>query len=73
MQIMLTLLELQRKQFLSTIVNFSTSEVYGDLGHQEYFDTRSPMKPLTAYAAGKAFPAAYAVRGFIGDLVSKYS
>ena len=53
-QIMLTLLELQRKQFLSTIVNFSTSEVYGDLGHQEYFDTRSPMKPLTAYAAGKA-------------------
>ena len=49
----LNLLEHQRKGNFKTLVHFSTSEVYGTAEY-EPMDEFHPLKPTTAYAAGKA-------------------
>lgn len=51
--IMVNLLELQRKGLFKTLCHFSTSEVYGTAIY-EPMDENHPMNPTTTYAAGKA-------------------
>ena len=50
----LALLEAQRCGYFKKLVNFSTSEVYGDLSDRECFDNIDILRPLSVYAAGKA-------------------
>ena len=52
-QVVLNLLELQRKKAFTTLVHFSTSEVYGTAMY-EPMDEKHPVHPTTTYAAGKA-------------------
>ncbi len=52
-QVMLNLLELQRKGAFQTLCHFSTSEVYGSAVY-EPMDELHPLHPTTTYAAGKA-------------------
>lgn len=49
----LNILEHQRKGHFSTLVHFSTSEVYGTAIY-EPMDEKHPINPTTTYAAGKA-------------------
>jgi UDP-glucose 4-epimerase len=49
----LNILEHQRRGNFETLVHFSTSEVYGTAVY-EPMDENHPIKPTTAYAAGKA-------------------
>ncbi len=49
----LNILEHQRRGNFKTLVHFSTSEVYGTAVY-EPMDENHPIKPTTAYAAGKA-------------------
>lgn len=49
----LNLLEHQRRGNFSTLVHFSTSEVYGSAVY-EPMDEKHPIQPTTTYAAGKA-------------------
>ena len=51
---MLGLLEAQRCGYFGKLVNFSTSEVYGDLHERKCFDNPDLLRPLSVYAAGKA-------------------
>jgi UDP-glucose 4-epimerase len=51
--VVLNLLELQRKQKFKTLCHFSTSEVYGTAVY-EPMDEMHPKRPTTTYAAGKA-------------------
>ena len=51
--VILNLLELQRKGKFDTLCHFSTSEVYGTAVY-EPMDEKHPKDPTTAYAAGKA-------------------
>ncbi|TLD84587.1 NAD-dependent epimerase/dehydratase family protein [Helicobacter sp. MIT 11-5569] len=51
--IILNLLEAQRKCLFKTLVHFSTSEVYGSAVY-EPMDEQHPINPTTTYAAGKA-------------------
>lgn len=51
--IILNLLEAQRKGLFKTLVHFSTSEVYGTAVY-EPMDEQHPINPTTTYAAGKA-------------------
>ncbi len=51
--IMVNLLELQRKGLFTTLCHFSTSEVYGTAVY-EPMDENHPFNPTTTYAAGKA-------------------
>ena len=50
--IIINLLELQRKEKFKTLVHFSTSEVYGTAVY-EPMDENHPLNPKTTYAAGK--------------------
>jgi|TARA_B110000908_G_scaffold128361_1_gene150745 UDP-glucose 4-epimerase len=50
--IIINLLELQRKEKFKTLVHFSTSEVYGTAVY-EPMDENHPLHPKTTYAAGK--------------------
>lgn len=50
--IIINLLELQRKNKFKTLVHFSTSEVYGTAVY-EPMDENHPLNPKTTYAAGK--------------------
>jgi UDP-glucose 4-epimerase len=52
-RIILNLLELLRRGRYTTLVHFSTSEVYGSAVY-EPMDEAHPRHPTTAYAAGKA-------------------
>lgn len=52
-QVILNLLELQRKGAFKTLCHFSTSEVYGSAVY-EPMDELHPLHPTTTYAAGKA-------------------
>ncbi|MDD4564888.1 MAG: NAD-dependent epimerase/dehydratase family protein [Eubacteriales bacterium] len=51
--IMVNLLELQRKGLFKTLCHFSTSEVYGTALYTP-MDEKHPVDPTTTYAAGKA-------------------
>jgi UDP-glucose 4-epimerase len=51
--VVLNLLELQRKGAFKTLCHFSTSEVYGSAIY-EPMDEKHPIQPTTTYAAGKA-------------------
>ena len=51
--VILNLLEMQRKEKFKTLCHFSTSEVYGTAIY-EPMDENHPKNPLTAYAGGKA-------------------
>ena len=51
-QVAINLLELQRIGRFTTLVHFSTSEVYGS-AVSEPMDEEHPIRPTTAYAAGK--------------------
>ena len=51
--VVLNLLELQRRKAFTTLCHFSTSEVYGTAVY-EPMDEKHPVNPTTAYAAGKA-------------------
>jgi UDP-glucose 4-epimerase len=51
--IMINILELQRKGLFNTLCHFSTSEVYGTAVY-EPMDEEHPLNPTTTYAAGKA-------------------
>lgn len=51
--VILNLLELQRKKVFKTLCHFSTSEVYGTAVY-EPMDEKHPFNPTTTYAAGKA-------------------
>ena len=51
--VILNLLELQRRKAFTTLCHFSTSEVYGTAVY-EPMDEKHPRNPTTAYAAGKA-------------------
>lgn len=51
--IIINLLELQRKGKFKTLCHFSTSEVYGTAVY-EPMDEKHPRNPMTTYAAGKA-------------------
>lgn len=51
--IIMNLLELQRKGLFQTLCHCSTSEVYGTAVY-EPMDENHPLKPTTLYAAGKA-------------------
>jgi UDP-glucose 4-epimerase len=61
--VVLNLLELQRKGAYKTLCHFSTSEVYGSAVY-EPMDEDHPKNPLTTYAAGKA-AADYAVESYV--------
>lgn len=50
--IIINLLELQRKKAFKTLVHFSTSEVFGTAVY-EPMDEAHPLNPKTTYAAGK--------------------
>ena len=52
-QVVLNLLELQRRGAFKTLCHFSTSEVYGSAVY-EPMDEIHPRNPTTTYAAGKA-------------------
>ena len=51
--VVLNLLELQRRGLFKTLCHFSTSEVYGTAVY-EPMDEAHPKNPTTTYAAGKA-------------------
>ena len=51
--VVLNLLEAQRRGVFKTLCHFSTSEVYGTAAY-EPMDERHPRAPTTTYAAGKA-------------------
>lgn len=61
--VVLNLLELQRKQVFKTLCHFSTSEVYGTAVY-EPMDENHPINPTTTYAAGKA-AADIAVQSYV--------
>lgn len=61
--VILNLLELQRKQAFKTLCHFSTSEVYGTAVY-EPMDENHPINPTTTYAAGKA-AADIAVQSYV--------
>jgi UDP-glucose 4-epimerase len=61
--VVLNLLELQRRGLFKTLCHFSTSEVYGSAVY-EPMDEAHPKNPTTAYAAGKA-AADYAVESYV--------
>lgn len=52
-KIALTLIELLRQDFYTTLVHFSSSEAYGDLLYQP-MNEKHPLYPKTPYAASKA-------------------
>ena len=62
-QVTINLLELQRRGRFSTLVQFSTSEVYGTALY-EPMDEAHPIHPTTPYAAGKA-AADIAVKSYV--------
>jgi UDP-glucose 4-epimerase len=61
--VVLNLLELQRRQAFTTLCHFSTSEVYGTAEY-EPMDEKHPINPTTSYAAGKA-AADIAVQSYV--------
>ena len=61
--VVLNLLELQRRKAFTTLCHFSTSEVYGTAVY-EPMDEKHPRNPTTAYAAGKA-AADLAVQSYV--------
>jgi UDP-glucose 4-epimerase len=61
--VVLNLLELQRRRLFKTLCHFSTSEVYGSAVY-EPMDESHPKSPTTAYAAGKA-AADHAVESYV--------
>ena len=61
--VILNLLELQRRKAFGTLCHFSTSEVYGTAIY-EPMDEKHPINPTTAYAAGKA-AADIAVQSYV--------
>jgi UDP-glucose 4-epimerase len=61
--VVLNLLELQRKGLFKTLCHFSTSEVYGSAVY-EPMDELHPKNPTTTYAAGKA-AADHAVESYV--------
>ncbi len=61
--VVLNLLELQRRGLFKTMCHFSTSEVYGSAVY-EPMDEAHPKNPTTTYAAGKA-AADYAVESYV--------
>jgi len=62
-QVTINLLELQRRGRFTTLVHFSTSEVYGTALY-EPMDEDHPIHPTTPYAAGKA-AADMAVQSYV--------
>jgi len=52
-KIAMNLLELQREELFQTLIHFSSSEAYGTAEYVP-MDERHPLKPTTAYGAGKA-------------------
>ena len=61
--VVLNLLELQRRKAFTTLCHFSTSEVYGTAVY-EPMDEKHPVNPTTTYAAGKA-AADLAVQSYV--------
>ena len=61
--VVLNLLELQRRKVFTTLCHFSTSEVYGTAVY-EPMDENHPINPTTTYAAGKA-AADIAVQSYV--------
>ena len=61
--VILNLLDFQRKKAFSTLCHFSTSEVYGTAEY-EPMDEKHPTNPTTTYAAGKA-AADIAVQSYV--------
>jgi UDP-glucose 4-epimerase len=61
--VVLNLLELQRRGLFKTLCHFSTSEVYGSALY-EPMDEEHPKNPTTTYAAGKA-AADHAVESYV--------
>ena len=61
--VVLNLLELQRRGLFKTMCHFSTSEVYGSAVY-EPMDEAHPKNPTTTYAAGKA-AADHAVESYV--------
>lgn len=61
--VVLNLLELQRRKAFTTLCHFSTSEVYGTAEY-EPMDEKHPINPTTTYAAGKA-AADIAVQSYV--------
>lgn len=61
--VVLNLLELQRRGLFKTLCHFSTSEVYGSAVF-EPMDESHPKNPTTTYAAGKA-AADHAVKSYV--------
>lgn len=61
--VVLNLLELQRRGLFNTLCHFSTSEVYGSAVY-EPMDENHPKNPTTTYAAGKA-AADHAVESYV--------
>jgi len=61
--VVLNLLELQRRKAFTTLCHFSTSEVYGTAVY-EPMDEGHPRNPTTVYAAGKA-AADLAVQSYV--------
>lgn len=61
--VVINLLELQRKKAFKTLCHFSTSEVYGTAVY-EPMDEKHPINPTTTYAAGKA-AADIAVQSYV--------
>lgn len=61
--VVLNLLELQRRKAFTTLCHFSTSEVYGTAVY-EPMDEIHPVNPTTTYAAGKA-AADLAVQSYV--------
>ena len=61
--VILNLLELQRRGLFKTLCHFSTSEVYGTAVY-EPMDEAHPKNPTTTYAAGKA-AADHAVESYV--------
>jgi len=61
--VVLNLLELQRRKAFTTLCHFSTSEVYGTAVY-EPMDEKHPINPTTTYAAGKA-AADIAVQSYV--------
>lgn len=61
--VVLNLLELQRRRLFKTLCHFSTSEVYGSAVY-EPMDESHPKNPTTTYAGGKA-AADHAVESYV--------
>lgn len=61
--VVMNLLELQRRKAFGTLCHFSTSEVYGTAVY-EPMDENHPINPTTTYAAGKA-AADIAVQSYV--------